>query len=586
MKHIICLLFSILSIGYANAQVAHWLVPPQYDWVNIPNGCNVIVAKQGTSYTLWNFDGKCIEEVKGKLFPYHEGHAIAIEPETTTVNAIYDADGNKVSVKNMNVQLGSDASVFNNNYLLVHNGLYFFYMDTAGNINTRPFINAYPFSKGYAACFTYENLDRMKKPICQLLNKDLQPTPMIWQDKQFKPNDIDFVSSVNDEGIAIVAAKGKLFYFHADSGKLSPVLPSAEENNLKMQAHYAGEIFDDFKMINDTIKMLTARCGKGLANITFNTRTYTPIRITTDEMRHDFKKTVLADTLEPSPLHAIRDTVSNMFALYIGNKEILPDQFNEIRCCIGDKAIVSFNDKFGLLRVNANDDFIFSLNNDTHIGFRHKNYNSTIRVDMPPYIDPEDTNIEIDSSTGCKIDKITKTTKNAADGNCIIYNCVLNCPHNIGDTPVRIGYPAYITYEGLRTPMKVVSGKAWHSKYYNVDINDNDINIDSDTIVFVINVSADRLSGEDVYHFTTTLVSDSLDYNIDKVSDSRYKCKVYNMQEGKNNIIIRIEEEGCPPADYDFEIDYTKPTAKNHDNIKIVRKKKYPHLTPTPILQL
>ena len=586
MKHITCFLFAILSIGYANAQVAQWIVQPLYDGINIPTDCNVIVAKQGTTYTLWNYDGMCVEEVKGNLFPYHEGHAIAIEPGTTTLNSIYDADGNKVSVKNMNVQLGSDDTFFNCNYLLVHDGHYFFYMDTIGGINPQPFINAYPFQKGYAACFTYENLNRMKKPLCQLLNKDLQPTPLVWLGKQFKPNDIDFVSSVNDEGIAIVAAKGKLFYFHADSGKLSPILPSDEENNIKKQAHYAGEIIDDFKMINDTTKMLTARCGKGLANITFNTRTFTPISISTDEMSHDFKKKVMAATLEPSPLRAIRDTVSNMVALYIGNKEILPDQFDEIRCCIGDKAIVSFNDKFGLLRVNANDDFIFRLNDDKAIGFRHKTYSSTIRLDMPPYIDPENVNIEIDSSTGCKIDKITKKAKSAADGNCITYNCVLNCPNDIGDTPERIGYPAYIIYEGLRTPMKVISGKAWHSKYYNVDINDNDTNIDNDTIAFVINVSADRLSGEDVYHFTTTLVSDSLDYKIDKVSDSRYKCKVFNMQEGKNNIIIRIEEEGCPPADYDFEINYTKPTAKNHDNVTIVRKKKAPPVKSNPVLQL
>lgn len=65
----------------------------------------------------------------------------------------------------------------------------------------------------------------------------------------------------------------------------------------------------------------------------------------------------------------------------------------------------------------------------------------------------------------------------------------------------------------------------------------------------------------------------------------RYKCKVYNVKEGKNNIIVQIKEEGCPPADYDFELEYIKPTAKSQDNVTIVRKKKKPVVKPTPVLQ-
>ena len=585
MKHIACLLFALLSMGFTKAQVAHWLVPPQHDWIDLPAGSNIIVARQGADYTLWNYEGKCVENVKGNLFPYHEGHAIAIEPGTTTLVAIYDADGNKKSVEDKNLQLGSDDTIFKSGYLLVHNGEYFFYMDATGEIKSQPFIRAYPFSKGYASCFTYENLDRMKKPLYQLIDKDLQSAPMVWQGKQFKPNDIELISSVNDEGIAIVAAKGKLFYFNVDNRELTPILPSAEDTNVKNQARYPGEIENSFIVINDTTAILTARCGKNLANITFNTKTFTPIRVNIGKEERVFKREAIAAVEEPSPLCAVRDSISNLTALYIGNKEVLPDQFDEIRCCIGDKAIASINDKFGLLQVNANDDFIFRLNNDQAIGFRHKNYSSTIRLDMPTYIDSEDAHIEIDSSTGCLIDKVSKSVKNTAEGNCIVYNCLLTCPHDIGDTPELIGYPAYIAYQGLRTPMKIVGGKAWHSKYYNVDINDHDISINSDTITFVINVSADRLPGEDVYHFIPTLVTDSLDYKIDKVSDMRYKCKVYNVKEGQNNIIVQIKEEGCPPADYDFELEYIKPTAKSQDNVTIVRKKKKPVVKPTPVLQ-
>ena len=64
MKHITCLLIALFTMGYAKAQVAHWLVPPQYDWIDLPAGSNIIVARQGADYTLWNYEGKCVENVK------------------------------------------------------------------------------------------------------------------------------------------------------------------------------------------------------------------------------------------------------------------------------------------------------------------------------------------------------------------------------------------------------------------------------------------------------------------------------------------------------------------------------------------
>jgi hypothetical protein len=237
------------------------------------------------------------------------------------------------------------------------------------------------------------------------------------------------------------------------------------------------------------------------------------------------------------------------------------------------------NDKLGLLRVNADDHFTFRINDNEDIGFRHKHFNTTIRLNMPAYINAEETSIEIDPQSGCNIDKRTKVAKNNSDGSYVQYDCKLVCPQNVGDEAMVVSYPAYIVYQGLRTPMTVASGKAWHSKYFAVDVNEQEVSLSGSTLSFVVNVVAERLPGEEVYPFIPSLATDNLTFEMEKVTDTRYKCKVFNLKRGRNNIIVRVTEEGCPPADYTFEVDYSPQVEQGKKNVTMTKKKV---TTPTP----
>ena len=56
--------------------------------------------------------------------------------------------------------------------------------------------------------------------------------------------------------------------------------------------------------------------------------------------------------------------------------------------------------------------------------------------------------------------------------------------------------------------------------------------------------------------------TDSSQYVPEKISETRYRCKISELNEGINNVVIQIMEEGCPPTSSSFEVTYTKPSAK------------------------
>ena len=83
------------------------------------------------------------------------------------------------------------------------------------------------------------------------------------------------------------------------------------------------------------------------------------------------------------------------------------------------------------------------------------------------------------------------------------------------------------------------------------------------------------------------------------MSETRYKYKVEGLNEGTNNIVVQILEQGCPPASFPFEVEYHRPVPKTKkapaEQEKVVIKKKakmqqqpqkQTSTSPTPRLEL
>ena len=561
----------MLSLGYANAQVAQWLVPPEYDDIEVLPENNVILAQQGFNRHIWDMNSKCLAKVSDDLYSFSEGYAVSTRPETAYVTAIYDTTGKKTDIKDR-VQLGWGYPFFHDGFLLISDGNYFYYMDPEGGVEPKP------YSHGYAACFTFAQLHKMKDPINILLDTDMEPVELAWGGKEFAANDINFISSVGDDGTGIVVHKEKLYYFDAATAELSPVLPLSGDTNIKNQARADdGDIAKILVQIDDSTKMMTGKCGKNHFNIKFDAITHKPLSMTMGEEERVFEKKATTQTSSPTTLKEVKDEVSGKYALYLGFEEILPPQIDEVNRIDGNTALVTMNDKLGLLRVNANDRFHFVINDDKDMGFRHKYFNTKIRLNMPAYINAEETSFEIDPESGCYIDKLSKVARNNTDGSYVEYKCKLECPYNITEDPRTVIYPVNIVYQGLRTREMDVRGKAWHSKYFAVTVDEKDVVLSGSKLTFIVKIETERESDTEVYPFHPSLVSDELEYEMTKIMDTRYECTVPELKKGKNIIVVRVEEEGCPPSDYAFDVTYEPPTRQKQHKVTVVAQPK-----PTP----
>lgn len=575
MKRLSFAIIMLLGLGYANAQVAQWLIPPSNDKMMLARDADIIITEKDGEQYIWNMEGECLEKLTDLLCPYNEGYAVAVSPTKGTVTAFYDTKGSKTNVSRYQVSPAWSHTSFHDGFLLVNDGEFYYYMNNKGVIATTPHHFAYPFCNGYALCINYENLVKLKNPNYQLIDTGLKSVAMVWEGKKLKQEDIEFISSVNDAGIAIVEAKGKVFFFNADGRTLTPVLSSPTDINPKNQARLDGSLEESLLANSDTTQVLIARSGKkGTIVVTFDMM-LRPVSI-------DYSGEVQTFDKKPSPLRERHTVFSSMagnnrkIGIRAGGSEMLPPQFDEVPLCFDDKAIIVKDGKFGLLQIHPDDKLQIRLNKGEPVGFRHYRFDTDLRIDMPSYVSPANVSIKMPESKGF-IDNIPYETKETANGNYAVYKCELYMPDSLTDEATDVVYTSHVVYNQLLSSPFDTKCTAWHLKYFNVDISDNDYTITDGTLALTFNVIADRQPGENIYPHEARIMADSLKAEItERVSETRYKCKVHDLHEGINTFTVQILENGCPPSDFTFEVDYKAAPAKGEKKVVMKKKNKKP----------
>jgi len=554
--------FIVLALSATvNAQVASWLIPPHYDDINKVMGADLIIADSLNRRILWDYQGKRVYETAESMFSFRDEVAVVTKGGTTAMLGIVSARGEFIPVQGFHVI--HDYPYFSDGFLAVkkENERYCHFLDRTGNVAIQNCIDAFPFNHGFAKCDIYQQTAKKRGITPVLLDTRGLPVKLSVDGKDIDDGEVSFLSSVNDEGIAVVVARQRVYLFSAADRQLHPVVEGSHVQVDGDAAKFLQQAGDGYE--------LTAKGGGGRVVFRFDNR-YIPTELiangtTTTYTARGREEWNPATTLE------VR-AKGDLYGIYRGKKEILPPQFTDCPTCFDNKALVSVNGKYGLLQVSNFGDFEFSMNKGNDIAFRHQRTETTIRLDIPFPVATETIGIKMPPESGCEIDVTSREAKTTSHGSSVVYYCTLTIPQTLDDETHEIQYQAQAVYDGLVSAPVPFVAKEWYYKYFNIDVDDVETTINKGNLFFTFNISADKQPGEEDYPSTVSVKSGNLPVNLEKLSETRYRCSVTGLHEGVNQVIIQIQEPGCPPSEYPFEVTYTKPVPKTTDKAAVKEK--------------
>ena len=420
MKRFAFVLFCFWSLMDIKAQIAKWLIPPSYEKIQLIPGIDAIITDSADVKAIWTMDGQQLISCKDELFSFKEGIALSVRKGTSQISIAYKQNGDQIKFNDCNV--AHNYPYYSNGKLLVHDGSYFRFIDADGNMKEGKYTSAYPYFNGYATCDTYLNMERQKNSCHFLLDKNGTPVSFTYQGKPIDDDDLQFISSVNDEKIGIVVIKSKVFLFNGDSKVLSPVFAKESPSpNLKEQVKLVSELEQCFLQNSDSTYILNAKYGKNDRVSIYFDLMKRPLSIKRNGIEQVYQKTAESTKTYKSNLNIKKE--GNHIGLYWDDKndnnEILPPQFEEVVACFEDKAFVKLKGKYGMLEIIKDTKFDLKINKGDDIAFRHQKFETSIRADFPTFLLADKVNLEIDPTSGCNIDKTSKNFKNTDHGNFI-----------------------------------------------------------------------------------------------------------------------------------------------------------------------
>ena len=317
-------------------QVAKWLIPPMYDTIQMADGEDLIITDSLNKKIIWSPAGKRLAMTEDQIFSYKEGFAVATKTGTGVITGFYNKNGKFKPLPRCNVSYSFP--YFSNNYLLVQEGNNYRFVNTKGELSADKYVKAYPFANGYASCYTFANFQKRKDPYYLLLTNENERVFFSYGGKEFDHDDIEFISSVNDENIGFVVAKHRLYYFNGKNRSLSPVFAHKGEGNIKNQAKLEDALSLCISNESDSVSVLKAKCGKNSTIWIRFDALLRPLSLSLADGDYYYKKNAKVERSFESPLSVIED--ENKYGINWDGKEIIPPQLDNIMSCFDDKAFV------------------------------------------------------------------------------------------------------------------------------------------------------------------------------------------------------------------------------------------------------
>lgn len=588
MKKTFLLLIFVSLCVVVKAQMSRWIMQPVYDSIYIQSGAPLLISDSLGIYTIWNLNGKKLSVTDDCIHPFKEGLAITTQKHSENITGFYNTKGEFIALDKCAVTY--DYPYFRDGYLLSKIDNKYCFINNKGEHRMMDnYLNVYPFNKGVATCFTYDQIDKLKDPYYSYTTTSRGTIKLSYNDKIFDKTDVQFLSSINDEGVGVAIIQGKAYLFHLNSFKLEQVFSNKNEVNLKNEINPKKQVaveeqFATLNFIGDSLVIEgkgTKIKGKNYETVKFVFDRFLKLKkVYYADRTVSYKENIEEEIKFNSPFTSFK-SADNKYGLNYNGNVALPEQFDAIGIFVNDFAVVKKGDHWGMLTFDENLKFRLQMHNDKNIAFRHKEVTTTVKLILPSIISADKCKFVVDEKHGCVMDNISRETKNTENGNYVQYNCILSIPELLPDDPTEIQYPVHINYDGIEYLTSIIKTKAWHLKYIDVDLEDSETILeDGANVSFTIKLDIRKLLGEEDYPFRVGIQTDTLKSELIKISETRYKCKVFSLAEGVNNVSIDIYEDGCPSSVFPFEITYIKPVEKTKttpevkEDVKVEKKVK------------
>ena len=113
---------AIITASIANAQIAQWIIQPDYDKIDIAEGAPLIISESNGESTLWTFDGEKLAFTQDHIMPFVEDLAVTTYPDSIyKVTGFFDTKGQFTNLKDGHYELAYKYNRFSNHLLLVKN---------------------------------------------------------------------------------------------------------------------------------------------------------------------------------------------------------------------------------------------------------------------------------------------------------------------------------------------------------------------------------------------------------------------------------------------------------------------------------
>ena len=182
MKKVLILLTLFISCLATNAQMTRWIMQPSYDRIYIASGAPLLISDSLDTSSIWSIKGKKIAVTNDVIHPFKEDLSVTTKKNSEEVTGFFNSQGKFTSLKNYSVAYNEP--FFRDGYLLVKSGSRFCFINKNGEEEEfGTFVKLYPFNNGYATCFTYEQLDKLKNPYYTYITADNNPVTFTYNNK-------------------------------------------------------------------------------------------------------------------------------------------------------------------------------------------------------------------------------------------------------------------------------------------------------------------------------------------------------------------------------------------------------------------